>query len=148
MTLSIRDEHWGGGENVFIQLNNDETSCETSHKPPFWRGDKLTWTGSEFGTCDGLVFNIKKTWLGFKLRTTDGDKFAPETLTVIMNNGFVYEKTGMNDWVNNDDDKIGTAELVTLGKYKVFFNALSDFGSLECHQNQSVGLESWYVHVL
>ena len=32
--------------------------------------------------------------------------------------------------------------------YRVPHNALSDFGSLECQQKISMGLKTWFVHVL
>ena len=89
-----------GGENVYIELSQGEISCETSYKVAFSRGAILSWTGPELETCLGKDFNIEQDHLYFKLRSASADDFCPKILTISLDNGYSFKRTGMIDWVD------------------------------------------------
>ena len=98
--MSLHNDLYCGGSNAYIELIEDGISCETSHKVHFYRGAILSWSGSALGTCLGKDFNGAKDGLYFKVRSTSGDEFCPKSLTVSMDKGDLYERTGLNDWVD------------------------------------------------
>ena len=90
-----------GGENVYVEIRQGNISCVTGNKVDFDRGTLLSWTGSALnGTCLGKYFNVDQEHLDFKIRSTSGDDFCPKSLTISMDNGYSYERTGMDDWVD------------------------------------------------
>ena len=92
-----------GGENVYVEIRQGNISCVTGNKVDFDRGTLLSWTGSALnGTCLGKYFNVEQEHLDFKIRSTSGDDFCPKSLTITMDNGYSYERTGLNDWVDKD----------------------------------------------
>ena len=100
--LSLHNDLSCGGDNVYIELHQGEISCRTSHKRHFDRGITLSWTGSDIGTCLGKDFNVEQESLNFKIRSTSGDDFCPHTLTISMDNGYSYKRTGLDDWVDKN----------------------------------------------
>ena len=102
LDLSLHNDLNCGGDNIYIELSQGEITCETLHKNDFDRGVILSWTGSSLGTCLGKDFNVEQNSLNFKIRSTSGDDFCPKSLTISMDNGYSYERTGWNDWVDKD----------------------------------------------
>ena len=98
--LSLHNHLNCGGSNTYIELIENEISCETSHKVDFDRGTILSWTGSALGTCFGKDFHAEKESLNFKVRSTSDDDFCPKSLTISMDNGDLYKRTGLDDWVD------------------------------------------------
>ena len=96
--MSLHNDLWCGGDNVYIELRQGEISCRTSHKRNFDRGIILSWSGSDLGTCLGKEFHGDVLY--FRVRSTSGDEFCPKSLTVSMDKGDLYERTGLNDWVD------------------------------------------------
>ena len=100
--LSLHNNYNCGGDDVYIELIQGEISCEISHKIDFDLGTILSWNGSALGTCLGKDFNVEQYGLNFKIRSTSGEDLCPKSLTISMDNGYSYKKTGMNDWVDKD----------------------------------------------
>jgi len=102
LDLSLHNDLNCGGDNIYIELSQGEISCETLHKNDFDRGVILSWTGSSLGTCLGKDFNVEQNSLNFKIRSTSGDDFCPNSLTISMDNGYSFKRTGLDDWVDKD----------------------------------------------
>ena len=90
MDLSLHNDLYCGGSNAYIELIEDDISCETSHKVDFDRGTILSWRGSALGTCLEKDFHGKKEGLYFRVKSTSGDEFCPKSLTIFMDNGDKY----------------------------------------------------------
>ena len=85
-----------GGYDVFIELHEGTMNCTTSKIAEFERGDILSWTGSELGSCRNKVFHFDMI-ANFKVKTTSDDDFCPKYLTIEMNNA-EYKSEKMNEW--------------------------------------------------
>ena len=96
--FSIHNDLNCGGSNVYIEVSQGEISCKTQLKFDFNRGVILSWTGSALGTCFRKEFNTEQEGLYFKIRSTSGDDFCPKNLTISMDNGYSYERIGLDDW--------------------------------------------------
>ena len=99
INLSLHNDLWCGGGNVYIELNQGDISCKTTQKVSFYRGTTLSWSGSALGTCCGKNFLLIKDNLSFKLRSTNENDFCPKSLSIFMDSGPFYVKTTMEDWV-------------------------------------------------
>ena len=95
-----------GGYDVYIELIQEETTCKTSTKKDFYKGAKFSWTGAELGSCVDIPFFYDDSdEIKFKIRSTAGDDFCPNSFTITMKDGKKYEDRGMNDMVDNKKGK-------------------------------------------
>ena len=88
----------------------------------FYKGTTIKWTGLELGTCFQKEFNVNDKDLRFKVKSSDGNDFCPEFLTISLKNAynqdFQFKSGKMNDWV--DSSKGGhhrTATKIFTGTY-------------------------------
>lgn len=88
----------GVGGHFFIELSQDQISCKIEHNRLFLNWFTLSWTGSDLGTCHGKDFNVGKKIITFKM-TAASSFFCPGSLTITMDNGYSYKKTGMTSIV-------------------------------------------------
>ena len=101
LDLTIHADRGCGGYDVYIELIQEETTCNTSIISDFDRGVKLSWTGSQLGFCvDRPFFYDNSDEINFKIRSTSGDDFCPNSLTITMKDTKKYENRGMNDMVD------------------------------------------------
>ena len=106
LDLTIRDGSGCGGYDVYIELIQEKTTCNTSIISDFDQGAKLSWTGSQLGSCvDRPFFYDDNDEIKFKIRSTAGDDFCPNSFTITMKDGKKYEDRGMNDMVDNKKGK-------------------------------------------
>ena len=124
MDLTIHTDSYCGGYDVYLELIQGRTDCQTSTKRNFDSGAKLSWTGSQLGSCVDILFDNNSDEINFKIRSTGGDDFCPNSLTITLKDAKTYENRGMDDKVDN---RIGS-ELRTakrkFGKTLIFFRFL------------------------
>ena len=91
---------------TYIELIQEETTCKTSTKKDFYKGAKFSWTGAELGSCVDIPFfydnrdKDNSDEINFKIRSTGGDDFCPNSFAITMKDGKKYENRGMNDMVD------------------------------------------------
>ena len=106
------------GYDVYIVLIQEEKNCTTSTKKDFNKGAKFSWTGAELGSCvDIPFFYDDRDEINFKIRSTAGDQFCPNSFTITMKDGKKYENHGMyhgmDDIVNiKEGKKLRTAKIL------------------------------------
>ena len=122
--LTIHTDSYCGGYDVYLELIQERTNCQTLTKTNFNPGAKLSWTGSELGSCVDRLFDSDSEEINFKIRSTGGDDFCPNSFTITLKDSKTYENRGMDDKVDN---RIGS-ELRTakrkFGKTLIFFRFL------------------------
>ena len=90
-----------GGNSAYIELVQESISCKTKDKGEFDKGTTLVWTASTLDTCLGKEFDVLNDEINFKTMSNDGNDYCPLTLTITMSNGYAYQKSGIQDWVDN-----------------------------------------------
>ena len=106
-----------GGNSAYIELVQDSTSCKTKDKGEFDKGTTLEWTDSFLETCLGKEFDVLNDEINFKTMSNDGNDYCPLTLTITMSNGYAYQKSGIQDWVDNGKNNHLQSAKRTLSKY-------------------------------
>ena len=144
--LTIHTDSYCGGYDVYLELIQGRTTCQTSAKRNFDSGAKLSWTGSQLGSCVDTLFDSNSDEINFKIRSTGGDDFCPNSLSITLKDAKTYENRGMDDKVDN---RIGS-ELRTakrkLGKTLILFRSRATSILGECAMCESeVLLSSSYV---
>ena len=104
VNLTIHNDNYCGGNDVFIEIVQFSKSCYTSVHNNFKKGSNITWSGSKLGSCIGQDFDVHYDVINFKVRSTDGNDFCPKSLSITLKNGNVYKLDNMYDWV---DEKQG-----------------------------------------
>ena len=97
--LFLHDDHYCGGNNIYIEIVQNGTFCITQTKNIF-RGSSASWTGIQLSSCFEKDFNVWQENLYFRARTTDTNDFCPRNLTITLNNA-KYQSDIMTDWVDN-----------------------------------------------
>ena len=119
VTLTIDDGDGCGGYYVHIEASQNNVSCETkitTKSSSFSAGDVLKWTNEDLGACNHTKFIKASSEINFKLKTTSGDDFCPENITIFMKDSkgslthkyFVANITRNNGqiWHDYDDSDI------------------------------------------
>ena len=101
MDLTIHADSYCGGYDVYLELIQGRTTCQTSTKRNFDSGATLSWAGSQLGSCVDKLFDSNRDEINFKIRSTGGDDFCPNSLTITLKDTKTYENRGMDDKVDN-----------------------------------------------
>ena len=121
LDFSLLNDHRCGGQNVYIELNQGDILCETSHKVDFNRGTTLSWSGPDLGTCHGKYFDVTQKNLNFKIRSTSQNDFCPGSLTISTDNGYSYRnQISIDDRAYGNHNRIATRSSVnSLGEFNI-----------------------------
>ena len=118
--LFLHDDHYCGGNNIYIEIVQNGTFCITQTKNIF-RGSSASWTGIQLSSCFGKDFNVWQDNLYFRTKTTDTNDFCPRNLTITLNNA-KYQSDIMTDWVDNEKGgELRTARKI-LGLYYIYIS--------------------------
>ena len=120
--LTIHTDSYCGGYDVYLELIQGRTTCQTLTKRNFDSGAKLSWAGSQLGSCVDRLFDSNSDEINFKIRSTGGDDFCPNSLTITLKDAKTYENRGMDDKVDNQKGSELRAAKNFLGKNSSYYD--------------------------
>ena len=105
VSLELSNDKRSGGNEIFIEILQNNTSCQVKKVARINRGETKKWTTeSDLETCYGASFDIDGPEIKFRIRTTHGNAlwsndFKPKIVTIIIGKT-VFKSEEMNDWVD------------------------------------------------
>ena len=70
----------------------------------------MVWTNNYLGSCENFPFNVNPKTLRYKVKSSDGNDFCPEWLTIHFNNTKFRSSEAMSHWADfGTNDRIMTA---------------------------------------
>ena len=108
VSLELWDTSNAGGDDISVEIVQDNTSCNVTEVARINRNEIKTWsTESDLGTCFGTSFDIDASGIPFRLKTTHvgpifgiwKNDFKPKTVTIIIGKT-TFKSEVMNDWVD------------------------------------------------
>ena len=103
--MELSNDKRSGGNEIFIEILQNNTSCQVKKVARINRGETKKWTTeSDLETCYGANFDIDGPEIKFRIRTTHGNAlwsndFKPKMVTITIGKT-VFKSEEMNDWVD------------------------------------------------
>ena len=126
VSLELWDTPNAGGDDISVEIVQDNTSCNVTEVARINRNEIKTWsTESDLGTCYGATFDINGPEINFRLKTSHGNAlwsndFKPKIVTIKIGKT-VFKSEEMNDWVDISKGSMLRNTIMTKGiSYKKY----------------------------